>query len=220
MSNNFNKEKFERIFRIKRFEIENRQSKEFRELAEKFARENIRGSYSIDARFEMKGNHFKEILDIWIESLFESFASDEITSEDNVQIQTLFKNYSNRYIENERSGFQSAMLSYGHTSGSSIIKDALANITNKLNVIRSVQLDKIIIEIDKHNSSLVIENNGRASSFEKNYPKTENVIGKIENDISDKTDWFELKPNFFGIGFNLNNIIKDIRNIFKRKKKS
>ena len=103
MSNNFNKEKFERIFRIKRFEIENRQSKEFRELAEKFARENIRGSYSIDARFEMKGNHFKEILDIWIESLFESFASDEITSEDNVQIQTLFKNYSNRYIENERS---------------------------------------------------------------------------------------------------------------------
>jgi hypothetical protein len=93
MNNNFNKEKFDRIFRVKRFEIENRQSKEFRELAEKFARENNRGSYSINARFEMKGNHLKEILGIWIESIIESFESDEITPEDDLQIQTLFKNY-------------------------------------------------------------------------------------------------------------------------------
>ncbi len=167
MNNNFNKEKFDRIFRVKRFEIENRQSKEFRELAEKFARENIRGSYSINARFEMKGNHLKEILNIWIESLIESFESDEITPEDDLQIQTLFKNYSKHYIENEKKGFQSAMLSYGHTSGSSIIKDAIASITSKLNIIKNVQLDKLKIEIDKHNKSLVIENHDKDSSFEK-----------------------------------------------------
>lgn len=36
-------------------------------------------------------------------------------------------------------------------------------------------------------------------------------------DIAEKSDWLELKPNVFGIGINLNQILKDSISAFKRK---
>lgn len=36
-------------------------------------------------------------------------------------------------------------------------------------------------------------------------------------DIAEKSDWLELKPNVFGIGINLNQIVKDSISAFKRK---
>lgn len=182
---NFNKEKFERIFRVKRFATENRQSKEFKELIKKFANENISGSYSINSRFDMKGDHFKEILDIWIKSLIESFERDEVTSEDKTQIQILFKDYTTRYIDNEQRVFQSAMISYGHKPGSSIINDSLSSITNKLYIIRNVQLDKLIITIDKHNNSLVIAEHRKIPSYEKH----NQTLPDLKNSNSNNNRW-------------------------------
>jgi len=196
MSGNFNKEKFERIFRVKRFEVENRQSKEFKEIIKKFARENIRGSYSINSRFEMKGDHFKEILDVWIESLIESFEHDEINPEAKIPIQRLFKDYTSHYIENEQRGFQSAMISYGHKPDSSIINDSLSSIKNKLYIIRNVRLDKLIIAIDKHNNSLVIAEHSNIPSYEKH----NQTLTNLKNNNSNNNLWEKyLKELIIGI---------------------
>jgi hypothetical protein len=39
----------------------------------------------------------------------------------------------------------------------------------------------------------------------------------IANDIADKSEWLELKPNIAGIGINLNAIIRDAIEAFQRK---
>jgi hypothetical protein len=40
---------------------------------------------------------------------------------------------------------------------------------------------------------------------------------KVINDIASKSDWLVLQPNIFGLGINLNAIIKDSITTFKRK---
>jgi hypothetical protein len=37
----------------------------------------------------------------------------------------------------------------------------------------------------------------------------------LAKELADKADWLELKPNFFGLGINLNQIIRDIIKSFK-----
>jgi len=39
----------------------------------------------------------------------------------------------------------------------------------------------------------------------------------LSTELAEKSDWLELKPNLFGIGINLNKIIKDSIGAFKRK---
>lgn len=42
----------------------------------------------------------------------------------------------------------------------------------------------------------------------------------LADDIADKSDWLELKPNFMGIGINLNQVIKDSIRAFGKKIRS
>lgn len=39
----------------------------------------------------------------------------------------------------------------------------------------------------------------------------------LVKELAEKADWLELKPNLFGLGINLNNIIRDIIHYFQRK---
>lgn len=39
----------------------------------------------------------------------------------------------------------------------------------------------------------------------------------VTDDIAGKSEWLELKPNFMGIGINLNKIIQDSIKAFRRK---
>lgn len=48
----------------------------------------------------------------------------------------------------------------------------------------------------------------------------DNGKDKVAKEISEKSEWLELKPNIFGIGINLNKIIKDCIQTFKRKIKN
>jgi len=51
-----------------------------------------------------------------------------------------------------------------------------------------------------------------------NYDILDDNAKKILTDnIAEKADWLELKPNIFGVGVNLNKIIKDAVKAFKRK---
>ncbi len=39
----------------------------------------------------------------------------------------------------------------------------------------------------------------------------------LTDNIAEKADWLELKPNIFGVGINLNKIVKDAIKAFKMK---
>lgn len=39
----------------------------------------------------------------------------------------------------------------------------------------------------------------------------------LAKEIAEKVDWIDLKPNIFGIGININNILKDCLKVFSRK---
>ncbi|HPK99704.1 MAG TPA: hypothetical protein PLZ39_17705 [Verrucomicrobiota bacterium] len=40
---------------------------------------------------------------------------------------------------------------------------------------------------------------------------------RLALELADKSDWLELKPNFFGIGVNLNEVVKDAIQFFRKK---
>ncbi len=171
MSNNFNRNKFERIFNTKRFEVEKRHSNELNELDKKFARNNsFNSGISLNERAEVKQNQFKEYLNIWIDSIIESFGNVLITDEDEIEIKSLLTRVIARRIESEKNGVQSAMLSYGHTMGSSIITQSQANIEHKLFVVKNVCLDKLKIEVDNHNDRLKTSEN---VPLQKDFPTLE-----------------------------------------------
>jgi hypothetical protein len=210
MGVHFDREKFDLIFRSKRFEIENSQRKETKDLVAKLARENIRGSYSNNATNELTQNHFKEILNIWIESLIESFGKNRILDEDIKEVKGLSKAFNEHYIEREKNGFQTALISKGNNLGSSIVTDNVKTLEHMLHRVRTNANDLLTLAIDKHNENLF-----DAENFKNN---DEIPSENIEENITDKSDWLELKPNFFGLGINLNRIIKDAINFFRKSK--
>lgn len=164
MGNNFNKEKFDLIFRSKRFEIENRQRKEMKELVAKLARENIRGSFANNTTNELTQNHFKEILNIWIESLIESFGKNKIFDADIKETKALFKKFNEHFIEREKNGFQTALVSHGNSIGSSIVTDNVKALENLLNRVRTNSKDLLTLSIDKHNENLSTDENVQKSN--------------------------------------------------------
>lgn len=181
MSKNFNRNKFERIFNTKRFEVENRHSNELNELSKKFAKNNsFNPGISLNERAELKQNQFKEYLSIWIDSIIESFGNSIITDDDEIEMKKLLGRVIDSRIESEKNGVQSAMLSYGDTMGSAIISQSQENIAHKLFVVKNVCLDKLKLDIDNHNDKLkTVEKN----SLQKDFPKLEeeqiNLLSQI-----------------------------------------
>ena len=189
MVNNFNKEKFDLIFRSKRFEIENRQGKEMKELVAKLARENIRGSLANNSSNELTQNHFKKIMNIWIESMIESFGKNKILDEQIKAVKELFKNFTEHYIDREKNGFQSALISQGNTLGSSLIADNVKALTDVTQGVRFNLNYILTLAIDKHN-----ENLSNVESFKKNIKIPSDHTGE---NITNKTDWLRVKTKYF-----------------------
>lgn len=174
MGNNFNKEKFDLIFRSKKFEIENRQRKEMKELVAKLARENIRGSFANNTTNELTQNHFKEILNIWIESLIESFGKNKILDEDIKEVKGLFKTFNEHYIEREKNGFQTALISQDNNLGSAIVTDNVKALEHMLHRVRSNANDLLTLAIEKYNEKLSnTENINKFSESDLNIEKTD-----------------------------------------------
>ncbi|MCH7826912.1 MAG: hypothetical protein IIC75_02885 [Bacteroidetes bacterium] len=171
MKKNLNRDKFERIFKTKRFEVEKRHSDESNELNKKFAENNsFNSGISLNERAELKQNQFKEILSIFIDSIIGSFGDSRITDDNEIEIKKILGGFIDSRIESEKNGVQSAMLSYGHTMGSAIISQSQANIAHKLFVVKNVCLDKLKLDIDNHNDKLrKVEKN----SLQKDLPKLE-----------------------------------------------
>jgi hypothetical protein len=170
MQKNFNRTRFEKILNTKNFDVGNRQSKELKELVQKFARNHILNSGpASNAEAELKQNHLREYLNIWIDSIIESFGNNEVTKVDEADIIALFEKLVNNRVESAKRGVRSAMASHGHTTGS-IISVAQANISNKLYAVRSVCLDKLKIEVENHNDKIKTD---KMNSLQKAFPKLE-----------------------------------------------
>jgi len=205
--NQFNKEIFDREFSTRNIETEKNQAKELRALVDKHSRDNtIRSSIFLDSHRELKEKYFKEYLKIIIDSIFLSFpAKSKIGNSDRKIIEEILNKKSISYIESEKNGLRSAMLSYGHQNNSIIITETIKSLESSLNRVKKYSQDILFIKTEKHKVDDSL---------------TEVLSDKIEEDVADKTDWLELKPNIFGIGINFNKIIKDLRSILKRKIKS
>lgn len=171
MGNNFNRNKFERIFNTKRYEVDKRHSDELKELNNKFARNNsFNSGISLNERAELRQKHFKEFFSIWIDSIIESFGNSLITENDELEIKKIIEISINSRIESEKNGVQSALLSYGHTKGSATITNSQANIAHKLYLVKKVCLDKLKLDIDKHNDKLKTREN---NTLQKEFPQLE-----------------------------------------------
>lgn len=181
MEKHFNRNKFERVLNTKRFDVENRHSQELKELIQKFANNNILNSgFANNAVAELKHNHFKEYLYLWIDSIIESFGNSEITKDDESEIIILFDKVINHRIENAKNGIQSAMLSYGNKMGSSIIAQSQANIAHKFYSVKSVCSDKLKIDIENHNDKLkVVKDNPLLKDFPKLEEEQINLLCQI-----------------------------------------
>jgi len=70
---------------------------------------------------------------------------------------------------------------------------------------------------DKHQFVEADESDWAVSHVIDNHLLDGNGKKALALDMAEKSDWLELKPNIFGIGINLNQILKDSISAFKRK---
>ncbi|QQS36703.1 MAG: hypothetical protein IPM56_01730 [Ignavibacteriales bacterium] len=144
-----------------------------KELVEKLARENIRGSFANNATNDLTQNHFKEILNIWIESLIESFGKNRILDEDIKEVKGLSETFNEHYIEREKNGFQTALISKGNNLGSSIVTDNVKTLEHMLHRVRTNANDLLTLAIDKQNENLSYVEN--INMISKSNPNNENT---------------------------------------------
>lgn len=149
---NFKEEKFNRIFRIKKFDIEKKHSKESKEFHLEHSN-NLNSSITIDARIELKQKQLRKLSKVWIEALIESFDKDMITEKDSYLLNLKFKSFFHKHIEREKNGLKSALISYGLHTGA-IISDFQSSIANELNQVKNISLDILKNEIENHNNDI------------------------------------------------------------------
>lgn len=211
---NFKAEKFNRIFRIKKFDLVKRHSKEFQELIRDQS-SNFKSSVATDARIEIKQKHFRELSKLWIESMIESFDKKSITKKDTDYLILIFKAFLHRYIEDEKKGIKSALLSYGIPSGA-IISSAQAGIENALNKVIIISIDMFYNEIENHNDKM--------KDFQENpnsqKPSTLNdpdIKFTKKSEFNEKLIWEEIKTEFNYPKIKFAKKINFINDKFKRK---
>lgn len=210
MGNNFNLTKFNKLFKTKRFDIERELSKEFQTFTEEVARKNsFNSGIAIKRRSELKQKHFQELCQLCLDSLIQSCDVDyKISDDDQNQMIKEINNFSNGFTTHEKNGLKSAMLSYGFQEGA-LIKISQDNLTSLINQVRVNVLDKLLLKINDHNSSVNKRNN---------LVKTKTL--QVDHQSQNKINWLELKPNIFGIGLNFNNIINFFCKKFSIKSRS
>lgn len=135
--------------------MEKRQQKELQDYFEKLAKERIKSSNTIvKRRVILKEKHFIEYYTIWIQAATESCREYKIDSEKESNLSFLLISHFENKIEQEISGIEAAMLSYGHSMGSAIIENAKSSTLEKLSAVKSHCLDKLRMEIEYHNYKL------------------------------------------------------------------
>ena len=156
----FNREKYNRLFRAKLFELDAKQSKDFKILIG-INNNNLNSSKFLKARLELKETHYKERLNVIIESLLGSVSENSLIDENDKK--TFLEIVSAKgYIEQEKNGLRSALISYGLTPPNAIIDENLKALENHLNSILFNAKDILELAIDDHNKNIkpVLEHKG------------------------------------------------------------
>jgi hypothetical protein len=151
--NKLDKQKLNKIFGTKTFDLLDKQKNELNDQINKFAQNNTFPSgISIQARIELFKKHLKELSEIRVDTYFEIIDKNIlIHAELKKEIIDDLQNYINNYIKSRSNGLNSAMLSYGHNAGSSIITTQVASLNSILASVRTFAVDYLQQKIDIHN---------------------------------------------------------------------
>lgn len=149
----FSSEKYYRFLKVKNFEIDDRQSKELKELFEKHNKNNFtNSSIFLKERLQLKKTHFKEKINSVIESLLKSVSvNNNINEKEEKIFFDLLSSYSHRFIEHEKNGLRESLISYGLTPPNAIIDESLKTLDNHLSSILFNARNILKISIDEHN---------------------------------------------------------------------
>jgi len=172
----FNREKYNRLFRTKMFELDAKQSKEFKILIG-INNNNLNSSKFLKARLELKETHFKERLNVIIESLLGSVSENSMIDDSDKKI-FLELVTTKGYIEQEKNGLRSALISYGLTPPNAIIDENLKALENHLNSILFNARDILELAIDDHNKNIKPVLESKSVGFWNRYGK-DIIIGII-----------------------------------------
>lgn len=180
---NFRKDIFEQKLRILRFDLDANHSKEFKDFCELHRKNGTdRGSYFYDLRSEIKGKHFRSILENIIQCLINTFPLNTmIEKAEKEEIENIFHKYFNRIIEDEKNGLQSVMASRGLQSGSSIVVDTIKAFEYQLNRIKSYSKDILYSSIKGHNENVELMKQKVEKSVSTPMNRTDNILSKIKN---------------------------------------
>jgi hypothetical protein len=150
----FDKEKFNNGFNLKKFQLEKNQAAEMRSLIDINRSSGTLDSTSFyDQRIEMKKRHFKDIIELTINSLIGSIPfKAKIDEEDGKAFEEILKEISSAYVEREKSTFKVAMVSYGHTLDSQFVAESLKTFEKQLIAVKTGLLDNLQIKITDHNN--------------------------------------------------------------------
>ncbi|MGD8305533.1 MAG: hypothetical protein PVF17_02675 [Ignavibacteria bacterium] len=210
---NFNEKKFNRIFRIKKFDWEKKHSKEFKKLQDQ-SRE-FKSRIPNNSRIELKQKHFRELSTLWIETMIESFDSKLITKRDISLLNLKFQNFLRQYISKEVKGMESALLSYGIPSGA-IILSAKEGIKSALRKVSSISMDMFNNDIENHNNKL--EDFQKNSNRRNSISLDESVIKFIsKGEFNEKIIWGEIRNEFNYSKIKFGKKINFIHDKFKKK---
>ncbi len=199
MKSNFNENKFRQIFQDKKYYIDPEKKKLLDELDTKLSSNGtFKSGIGLDARSECIKAHFEKILEAFINSLIESFGEETITSDDERKANKVLKDFTDNYIESEKNGLKSAMLSRGFQVGS-IIDGAQLGIVSKLSSVKYHFNNKLKLAVDLHNERLIKKskaskmlNNKLTDNYnaweliEEKYKTNKRTFGKKINFIRDK----------------------------------
>lgn len=150
----FNREKYNRLIRTKMFDLGDKQNKEFKDLFEIHNKNNsVNSSIFLKARLELKEKHFKERLNVIIVSLIKCVSPNSKIDENDKKI--FYELVTARgYIEQEKNGLRSALISYGLIPPNAIIDQNINALENHLNSILYNARDILELAIDEHNSNV------------------------------------------------------------------
>ncbi len=210
--NEFRKDIFEQKLRVLLFDLNDNHRKEFNEFCELHRKNGSdKGSHFFDLRSNMKERHFKELLNVIIKSIIESYTDSTIINDSEVKtFENIILNRANSFINQEKSGLQSVFASRGLQIGSSIVDDSVKAYENKLNRIKHISRDLLHSAIREHNTNI--------KSIKSTLKETESrtIMGKLTV-FNEKTIWKEINDEFEYSKNKFGKKINFVKDPFKRK---
>jgi hypothetical protein len=167
----YNKDKFSSKFNPKKYELEKSQSSELRVLIEKHKSAGTLGSSAFyDQRMEMRKKHFRNFIELAINSLTGSILhKTKIDEEDKNAFEKELSEISTSFIEREINSLKAVMVSYGNLIDSTIVMESAKAYEKQLTAVKIDTIKLLAVKIEKHNNGEFGSGNTRKESSWKKY---------------------------------------------------